>query len=393
MGKRFFLLCLIMILILGFKQISWGAIYEYPTIYKDPGIMAMGGAYNAIGGSVNALFYNPAGLSNIDPKKGYEVCLLKLSGTASSSAVSFVNDFMDILDIDNDTEQQTKLNNLISKHLGDDFYLDLQTMPLGIARNFGTVSFGLAIFGSAQGNFIPHQGAGIDGVIEISSKDYVGIIAGISYQMKSEIYGKYGRFKLGVGVKYLSAGSINHSFRTAEIIENSDDFTDYIKDNYYNTGQGIGFDVGVLYVKEFKRFVDIQLGVSVMNIGDLDLGDAGTIPMSVDTGIALKPHFKGFKGFFKDPVIALDVVDITKNNGVDEDWGKRIRAGVGFKLIDSKFLSCDLKGGLYQGYPAFGMDLDLFIFSFQFATYAEEIGAYAGQKENRRYTASISIKW
>ncbi|MEW6215782.1 MAG: hypothetical protein AB1478_11390, partial [Nitrospirota bacterium] len=40
-------------------------IREYPYLYKSPKAMGLGGAYTAIGGRVDTLFYNPAGLSNM----------------------------------------------------------------------------------------------------------------------------------------------------------------------------------------------------------------------------------------------------------------------------------------------------------------------------------------
>ena len=52
---------------------------EYPSLYKSTRAMGMGGAYTAVGGRVDALFYNPAGLINIPQDKGWEVNLLNVS--------------------------------------------------------------------------------------------------------------------------------------------------------------------------------------------------------------------------------------------------------------------------------------------------------------------------
>ncbi|SNR64864.1 hypothetical protein [Desulfurobacterium atlanticum] len=363
------------------------ANFEYPYIYKDPSIMAMGGAYTAVGGSVNSLFYNPAGLSDVREEAGFEVTLLKLGITTSEKTFDFVNDFTDVLDIDNETEQTKALNDLILKYLGENFHLDAQTLFLGIAKSTENSGFGFTVVGSAQFNFSTHTGAGTDGLIEVHQRAYGGVIGGYSRNFLD------GKLKAGIGIKYFYAESVDHNFTTTEILENSDNFTDYVNDNYLFTGSGVGFDVGFEYAPFEGNFLNPQFGLSILNVGDLELGDAGTIPMSVNLGVALKPEFEGFKGFFKYPVIALDIVDVTKNNGVDDDWGKRIRAGAKVNIWDNKFTTFAVATGLYQGYPTFGVDFRLGVFALQFATYAEEVGAYAGQDEDRRYTGSVSIEW
>src|SRR5512141_1290794 len=71
---------------------------EYPSFYKSPRAMGMGGAYTAIGGRVDSLFYNPAGLINIPQDKGWEVngfpliVPLNISVEASKNVQSFVKD-------------------------------------------------------------------------------------------------------------------------------------------------------------------------------------------------------------------------------------------------------------------------------------------------------------
>jgi len=56
-----------------------------------------------------------------------------------------------------------------------------------------------------------------------------------------------------------------------------------------------------------------------------------------------------------------------------------------------KFLA--VRAGLNQGYLSAGATLDLWVLRFDFATYSEEIGAYAGQREDRRYVAQITVGW
>ncbi len=366
---------------------AMAANFEYPYIYKDPAVMGMGGAYTAVGGTINSLFYNPAGLSDVKQSAGFEVTLLKLGVAASSKTKDFYNDLQDVLDIDNDTEQLTALNNLILKYLGENFHFDVETLALGVVKGGETSSFGFTLVGNVQANFATHEGAGTDGLIEVHQHSYGGVIGGYARKFMDD------KLKIGLGAKFLYAQSVDHTFTTSEIVANSDNLDDYIKDNYLETGSGFSFDFGLEYNPLPDNVLHPQVGLSVLNIGDLDFGDAGKIPMSVNLGFALKPEFEGFGGLFKEPVFALDVVDIIRNNSVDDDWGKRIRLGAEVKVWDNKFASWIVRTGLYEGYPTFGTDFRIGVVNLQFATYAEEVGAYAGQDADRRYTGALSIEW
>jgi hypothetical protein len=376
--------CLLAGLLTGAK----GATYEYPYLYKDPAIMGMGGAYTAVGGSINSLFYNPAGLSNIKREAGLEVTLLKTNVSLSSNVLDFINDLQDVLDIEDENEQLTAINNLVEKYLGENFHIDAQALTLGVSKAHEKTAWGFALTGSFQANFMTHQGAGTEGLIEAHTKLYAGALAGISHKFLD------GKLKAGLGAKFFYLKSIDHTFTASEIVENSDNLSDYAKDKYLKDGTAFSFDVGLIYDINPDSFWNPEVAIAVLNVGDLDFGEAGKVPMSVNLGFSLRPKLKGIKGkFFKEPTIAVDVVDVTKNNGVDSDWGKRIRVGGEIKVWENKYTAFILRTGLYQGYPTFGTDLRLGVFNLQFATYAEEIGGYAGQEEDRRYVLSASVEW
>ena len=82
-------------------------------------------------------------------------------------------------------------------------------------------------------------------------------------------------------------------------------------------------------------------------------------------------------------------MDVTTAIGEDEDFGKRLHVGVEFQLP----MILSLRAGLNQGYYTLGATVDVWVFQFDFATYGEEVGTYAGQREDRRYVGQISIGW
>jgi hypothetical protein len=50
-----------------------------------------------------------------------------------------------------------------------------------------------------------------------------------------------------------------------------------------------------------------------------------------------------------------------------------------------------LRVGVSQGYFAGGVGIDLWIAKLDLATYAEEVGVFGGQDNNRRYAASLNF--
>ncbi len=80
MKKRYWLLVAAVVIMLPAIALAQNpTTREYPYIYKSTRAMGMGGAYTAVGGRVDSLFYNPAGLINIPRDKGWEFNLINVS--------------------------------------------------------------------------------------------------------------------------------------------------------------------------------------------------------------------------------------------------------------------------------------------------------------------------
>jgi hypothetical protein len=92
----------------------------------------MGGAYTAVGGRVDTLFYNPAGLINIPQDKGWEVngVPLNLSAEVNKNGQSFAKDLQDALktgDLNGDgnknDDQLKAANDVLAKFRGDNLHV------------------------------------------------------------------------------------------------------------------------------------------------------------------------------------------------------------------------------------------------------------------------------
>jgi len=371
---------------------AFAVTYEYPALYKDPRALGMGGAYVAVGGTSSSVFYNPAGLSKINPDAGWEINILKLSIGWGQNSVDFFNDINDALDAqdgdyvqppdgDDADDQTVALNRVIEAYQGENLHLNINNYS-SISKKFEKVAFTIGFLIDATSNTIPHQGFGLSGVIEEHLSVTAGPVLGLSYDFVER------NLSVGISAKYMYRETVDHYFTTRELIEHEDNLDTYITETLKKTGSAFSGDIGILYKIKGLPYTDIDVGASLLNIGDLDFGEAGEIPMTLNTGIAFKPHIPIF-----DWIFAFDIIDITKNYEQDEDWAKRIRAGMEVGVLDRWWGGVRLRAGIYQTYLTAGAELRLLMFTAMFTTYEEEVGAYGGQKGDRRYIVTLGIGW
>jgi hypothetical protein len=363
------------------------ASLEYPYIYKSSKTLAMGGANVAIGGGFESVFYNPAGIAH-DEEEGWDILVLNLNVSINNYTVSFGEDISDALDADdlnndgdNEDEQLRALNDVFNHFQGTNIHFNATNLSYA-AKKFGDYSLGIGIIVSQKVDAIPHQGFGSSGLLEVDSVKQTGMVLGASTE---PIRG----LKSGFSVKFINREVVKHSFTANELIANQDNLSDYITDELSEEGSGLGLDAGVMY--SFWHYSKIRptLGLSVMDIGDTDYGSAGTMPMTVNLGISAT----GDLMVFKTLTVGLDYVDVLNNYEQDDDWGKRVRVGGELVVEDSEALRSAIRAGLYQGYPSFGFIFSFTAVSISYTSYAEELGAYAGQDMDRRHLLTVKIGW
>ncbi len=383
----------VILLTTGLISISNAVTYEYPYLFKDPRVIGMGGAITAVGGHPNSVFYNPAGISNIPVTEGFAVNLLDINLSTNKNARDFLSDLLDALDTedldhdgDDGDDKLKAVNEVLRAYYGKNIHFYGNNYS-SVSRKFSKLAFTVGFLVSIKADGQAHQGFGSEGVLELDYNSMAGIIAGISYDFLE------GSLSLGISGKYIYTNALIHTFTARELVEHEDDLDTYITEELAVSESAFGFDFGAIYrldeIIPKGKFLRPSIGISVLNIGDLDFKEAGKIPMSINTGIALNPDIP----FINNWTIALDYVDILKNFEEDEDNLKRLRVGTEIKLWDNKITDFSVRAGLYQGYLSGGIDFRFTIVRVGFTTYAEEIGAYAGQDEDRRYILTTSITW
>lgn len=375
-----------------------GTSLEYPYLYKSPRAMGMGGAYTAVGGRNDALFYNPAALINIPQDKGWEVELLNVSVELSKNVAdlrkvvlnrdcgdnNFCSDIKDALDNTKhptDADQLQTVNDVLAKYRGINMHMQASDFT-AIGKSYDRWAFALGGIGSGRANAVSHQGFGDAGLLELNADAIYGGIGGVSIGFTNNIFA-------GITIKSLHRESVNHDFTARELVDNQSNLSDYIQKDLKKVGNGVGADAGVIWKFAPSSPLKPSFGASILNIGDMKFGDAGTIPQTVNVGIAINPSLSAFRSL----TVGADYIDVLNNYKQDKDMAKRLRLGAELQLFDIWPAELALRAGMYENSPTLGFDLRLLFITVSYAMYTEEVGAYAGQDKDKRQLLTVNLGW
>jgi len=368
----------------------FASTYEYPQLYKDTRIMGMGGANIAIGGQTSSLFYNTAGLNNIPKDYGWEVDIFNLNISINSNFIDFTSDLDDATsdNNDNDAQETAKVLKVVEDYLGDNLHLSSNIALLSVGKKFDSFSFGFMPISGIYLNNKTHRGGGTAGILEIQGMAYGGIALGIAKQFDSTKMSQYGinDISLGLGVKAIGTKSFYHDFTLPEIIDNKDDLTQYTEDNYSHDDSTVVADIGL----QANIYKDLTFGLSIQNIGGIGDKDIIEIPMTVGIGLGFSQRYN--RNWLNQYQVAIDYIDIL-NEYKDDNKMKRTRLWISGNLFDGWAGTFGIQAGLYQGYTTFGLDFRATMLKVAYTSYAEEVGAYAGQDEDRRHMLQLSLGW
>jgi len=389
--------------LLGATTSLFGLYAEHASLYKDPRIMGMGGANVAVGGYSSSVFSNPAGLAQLKKDHGIIVDLLAIGTNVSPDGQAFVDDLNDVeTDTDKNPSANTDLTKVLRKYSGEPFHIAVNNYT-SISKNSDAFAWSIGLLAATEFNFMPHSDGGSQGLLATSSRGYGGVVVGVAKPYMLEI----GRLDVGMSVKYISMQSYEGTLDITDLLVDGDeDIGDILQDKYEEKNSGVGVDIGVNYHPFPDGFWNMAFGVSVMNIGSIDMDDQyGGQPMTVNVGASISPEVKYISHF----TLAVDYVDLLEANKLrmydissdevtyedydESDLMKRVRLGVSLGLVDTQFLSTTLNAGLYQGTYTAGLDLQLTLLKLNVATYEEQLGTGSIDISDRRYMAQLAISW
>ncbi|PWU21591.1 MAG: hypothetical protein C5B49_02390 [Bdellovibrio sp.] len=154
-----------------------------------------------------------------------------------------------------------------------------------------------------------------------------------------------------------------------------------LQNDFTNEGVGYGVDLGMMYRAPVP--LNPTVSVSWQNIGKVTFQQtkgAAAPPMLDDdltAGVSISAD-STLAGF----TTGIEYRHITDAN---EELGKKIHLGTEIELS-----ILTVRGGFYQGYPTYGVGLDLFLFELNAALYTVETGAYPGQTPDQRFQVGLS---
>jgi len=337
----------------------------YQRFYTGVRPIAMGGAFIAVADDRNTIFYNPAGLSRV---KSFTLNILNPAVSIGENSLDMYKDMNDI-----DMDDTGEVSDLLRKHTGDYLHLYASLTP-GVG--FRIKDFGVMINALAIGNLDSEVRNPVYPEFHLNGHVDVGGIGGIGFKLPG-----LQNLRAGIAFKAISRESINEVYTPAEIA--SDNFNDQL-DNDKETGSGTSFDLGLIYTLPWNKWFETDLAVSGENIPEIDFDNGEKLKTVWTAGLALRKKIGAFS-----LLGAIDYRDMTKNLGNDNDLGKRLHIGTEIKFKEL----FALRAGLNQGYPTYGIGLDVWILKLDAAVYSEEVGAYSGQREDKRYIGQLTIGW
>lgn len=187
-------------------------------------------------------------------------------------------------------------------------------------------------------------------------------------------------------------------------LSNMDDLQDTLKTIYDESGDNLidmdnisfGLDLGVLYqlTREFR------LGIALNDIYFKELaGDKITPNLTVGWNYSPR-FFNRNTAYGRKFNIAMDYANAFYS---DNNYKPLSHINFGFELEQNilawpgfnneiRIVAVRLAGGFRGGYPSAGVSVEVLRFiSFELATWAEEMGYYTGQDEERIYMAQLSL--
>ena len=359
---------------------------EHASLYKDPRVMGMGGASVAVGAYSSSVFSNPAGLTNIKKDHGFVVDLLGIGLSVSPSIADFLGDFSDT------NGDVTLIGDVLQEFAGEQYHVGFDNYS-SISKNSDIFAWSIGVLAAGDFNFMAHS----DMSLTTTSRAYGGLVLGIAKPYETE----YGQLDVGMSVKVIQLQSYEDTLSATDLI-GTDDLMADVQDRLEST-QGIGIDLGVTYKPWADNFWHPAFGVSIMNIGSMDMGGVyGGQPMTLNFGASITPELPILDKF----TLAVDYVDALNANQLrmynsdgtyvdydESDIMKRLRVGVGFGLLDTWLLSTTLNLGLYQAAYTAGVNIELALFKLNVATYQENVGSTATPIEDRRYMVQLGLGW
>lgn len=325
--------------------------------------LGMGGAFVAVANDEYALYYNPAGLQSVQQS----VIEIVTAGATTNQ------NLLDLMKADTSDTTAT-----FGDLVGERVYSEINMGALSVtAPGWGYSIFGNLLFNSIINNpSVPY--------FELKAYVQYGIVGGFAVDFMDEA------LDLGIAMKSVTRSG---TFKTVHLYDLLDDeFAENLEDDF-STKNVIAYDLGATYHYDRIANFEIKGSYVIRNIGDLDFGVAGNIPMTMDVGASAETEMAGL-----DFIFALDYVDLTNKLTEHQSYLRNIKLGaeVGAFKRSNGHHALSVRVGLNASHylsTGFSVNIPGLPIKIDYAAWSEEIGYLAGKIEDRRQSAHVSINF
>ncbi|MCB0377054.1 MAG: hypothetical protein KDD33_01050 [Bdellovibrionales bacterium] len=372
-----FFRCLLMALLFSSSAYAESLYFGIRRGFEGTRAVGMGNAFVAVADDNTAIFYNPAGLSQL--QKGESNWFLK---------ADLDPDFLDLMDeVDkagNDkTNEVQQITDLLAKNYGKHYSLRLPSLGFLWARP----SWGLAI--------IPTD-LSIDMRIDKSVGPAINLVAiqdttiAFTKNWKINKWKDKGAFSVGVTGKLIYRMNVDELVSVANIALNDEVFNE----KNAKEGMTLDADVGFLWKGPWERW-NPSAGIVIRNIGDYGyfsnlklIGDQTGSPQRLNRVIDIGSSIELPDWWIWSSKLAFDIRDMLHPN-----WNlmKGLHMGIEFQWKVFSWWRGGWRAGLNQGYPTLGFTGEFGIFKLDLATYGEDVGIADQRIQNRRYMTTMSL--
>ena len=389
--------------------------------HKSLRAYAMGNAHVAIVDDKEALYYNYAGLNQMNKLGNYEKhpevgyyphnavdmrINLGLAGPLNEARriYNLIDDLQDLYDA---TEKEAENNDVsMEKAFADSLAANpklvkrinrydhmLLSLILKADAEIAFHNFGASLW--VDGNSAPYVDGGI--VLPFLGIDtfYIDAVAQVG-----GAFGITDNLAVGAGLKIANRQRID---MVRVDVSNFNSIEDTLEDRFSEALKisefddlGIGMDFGVLY----QATREMRIGASCNNVFFNELAGERILP-NLTVGMAYSPRYLNRNSAFSRKVnFAVDYENALfksrnyktlshLNFGMELEQVLLAFPGYNNNL---RLLKVRLSGGFHGGYPSAGIALEALRFiEVEFATWGEELGYYTGQEESRVYMLQASL--
>ena len=324
--------------------------------------LGMGNAFIAVANDENALFYNPAGLHAIQ-QHIFEI--LTVNATLNKNVID--------LSKESGSDQTAAIGKLVGKKL----YTELNLGLLSISGpGWGYSVFGTYVLDAKVRNPpVPY--------LQLQSYLQYGAIGGMAFSFRDET------LITGVNYKVINRNGVGKDIHIVDFV--NDDFADELEDDF-STKVGSSPDVGVTYIFDGYYNLEPKVAMVFRNIGGMDFGDSGEIPMTIDLGFATESELAGF-----DVIMALDMVDITYEATTYRSFNRNLKMGIELGMLrrTNSHHTLSFRMGRNGTYGTWGLSFNVpyLPVKLDYANWSEEVGDVGGDIEDERQSLQISFNF